>query len=86
MCTIDSTCENTPGSFRCNCKQGFQTADDGHFCKGESRSNLYNILKKGKGSLRKKCVHYLRLFLLSGVAGTVLDFRNFSVQTHNDFI
>ena len=61
VCTIDSTCENTPGSFRCNCKQGFQTAEDGRFCKGKSENNMRNIVKKGQSNLRRKKRSYFSL-------------------------
>lgn len=37
-----STCENTPGAFRCNCKTGFNKLDD-FTCAGETEKSDYDI-------------------------------------------
>lgn len=34
MCSFHATCENTPGSFRCKCNEGFVLANDERTCEG----------------------------------------------------
>lgn len=35
VCDSHGFCDNTPGSFRCLCYQGFQAPQDGQGCVGE---------------------------------------------------
>ncbi|CAG0918165.1 unnamed protein product [Notodromas monacha] len=35
VCSRSSECENTIGSYRCNCKQGFKQGEDGRTCIGK---------------------------------------------------
>ena len=31
----DQICTNVPGSFQCDCEEGYQLSTDGHTCNGE---------------------------------------------------
>ena len=33
----DQNCINIPGSFMCNCSEGYVLNEDGHTCDGESK-------------------------------------------------
>ena len=35
VCALNAECQNTEGSYRCNCKDGFTEAADGRNCNGE---------------------------------------------------
>lgn len=34
VCSLHATCENTYGSFKCHCKDGFNIAKDARNCDG----------------------------------------------------
>lgn len=34
VCSLHATCENSYGSFKCHCKDGFTLASDGRNCDG----------------------------------------------------
>lgn len=35
ICSNTAVCENTEGSYRCNCKKGFKHKADGLACEGK---------------------------------------------------
>lgn len=41
VCANNAECENTEGSFQCNCREGFKKASNGESCIG--KSNLVYI-------------------------------------------
>lgn len=43
VCSVYSDCKNTPGSYTCDCKDGFRRGDDDHSCIGMSSFDIYKL-------------------------------------------
>lgn len=43
ICSINAQCENTPGSYRCECKEGFLSSNEGRTCEGSLPFAHFNI-------------------------------------------
>ena len=42
LCSSHSTCQNVPGSYRCNCKEGFKHENDDKVCHGKQLQYFYH--------------------------------------------
>ena len=50
----DQICVNKPGSFECQCKEGYTLAEDGKTCNGNDFGPIYGVLNfyKPTGALK----------------------------------
>lgn len=43
ICSNNAVCENTPGSYHCNCKDGFKETNSGRSCVGKGSFIVFNF-------------------------------------------
>ncbi len=63
LCGENAVCENTPGSYRCKCKEGYE--GDGKVCKGECRwpDNVATEVVVQQQAIDQLADHHFCLFI-----------------------